>query len=201
MEKVFEKLEIILDLPHNSFEKLKDGIIIRKGAVKVKAGELNVIPSNMGGDVALVKATNKVITSLQSLSHGTGRRLARGESKKFAQDYDFDKLRKQVIIPDFISDASLKTEAPYAYRDLDTCLQLLDEFVEIVERFSVIAYMWHGSGFFIKTYKMSEYQFYNFVKSITKEYSKMEEARENIELIKGFRKMINAKLIKEMSSR
>jgi hypothetical protein len=46
-------------------------------------------------------------------------------------------------IADGIRDASLATEGPYAYRELDACLQLLKDYVIILDRFSVIAYMGH----------------------------------------------------------
>lgn len=144
LETVFGDLEVVLDLPHNSFEQLADGgVIIRKGTVKVDPGELNIIPSNLGGDVALVRATGQVDHALNSLSHGTGRIVPRGACKILAESYDFEALRQQVLLPDCIQDASLRTEGPYAYRDLDRCLELLAGYIEPVERFAVIAYMGH----------------------------------------------------------
>ncbi len=137
-------LELILDLPHNTFEPLPEGgAIIRKGAVHVCPGDLNIIPSHMLGDVSLVKATGKVDESLNSISHGTGRAISRGESKPLAEIYDFSNLRKRVLLPSMIKDASLRTEGPFAYRDLDTCLDLLRGYVEEIERFTVIGYMGH----------------------------------------------------------
>jgi hypothetical protein len=47
------------------------------------------------------------------------------------------------MIPTSVSDASLRTEGPFAYRDLDDCLLLLDGYVEQIERFRVIGYMGH----------------------------------------------------------
>ena len=60
-----------------------------------------------------------------------------------AEGYDFEALRQQVLLPDCIQGASLRTEGPYAYRDLDRCLELLDDYIEPVERFALIAYMGH----------------------------------------------------------
>jgi hypothetical protein len=40
-------------------------------------------------------------------------------------------------------DSSLRTERPFAYRDLDICLALLEGYVEEIERFSVVGYMGH----------------------------------------------------------
>jgi RNA-splicing ligase RtcB len=97
----------------------------------------------MTGDVTLVRATAKVEDALCSLSHGTGRAMARSESKPLAEAYDFSALRQRVMIPDGVQDASLRTDGPFAYRDLDACLALLEGYVEEVERFSVAAYMGH----------------------------------------------------------
>jgi len=144
VEEVFGPVEELLDLPHNSYEILEDGgAIIRKGSVRVLPGELNAIPSHMAGDVVLVRATERVGESLHSLSHGTGRKMARSECKPLAASYDFGGLRDRVLIPDCVADSSLKTEGPFAYRDLEECLALVEGFVEEVERFEVIAYMGH----------------------------------------------------------
>ena len=39
------------------------------------------------------------------------------------------------MIPDGVENASLRTDGPFAYRDLDACLDLLSGYVETVERF------------------------------------------------------------------
>jgi RNA-splicing ligase RtcB len=144
IEAVLGPLELVLDLPHNTFEPLSNGgAVIRKGAVRVEPGGLNIIPSHMVGDVALVRGTAKVEHSLCSLSHGTGRAMSRADCKPLADLYDFDEMRKRIMIPSRVQDASLRTDGPFAYRDLDECLNLLAGYVEDVERFSVIAYMGH----------------------------------------------------------
>lgn len=137
-------LELILDLPHNTFEPLSNGgAVIRKGAVHVKSGDLNIIPSHMAGDVALVRATEQVTDSLYSLSHGTGRAMSRADCKPLAEDYDYNSLREKVMIPTSVGDSSLRTDGPFAYRDLDACLDLLAGYIEPTERFAVVAYMGH----------------------------------------------------------
>ncbi|MFW5720882.1 MAG: hypothetical protein ACOCWW_00690 [Bacteroidota bacterium] len=35
------------------------------------------------------------------------------------QEYDYEGLRKKVYIPEMISNASIRTEAPFCYRNLD----------------------------------------------------------------------------------
>ena len=143
-ESVLGPLEMVLDLPHNSFESLPEGgTVIRKGAVRVTPGELNIIPSHMAGDVTLVRATGRVTESLFSLSHGTGRTMSRSESKTLADAMDFKALRAKILLPEGLQDASLRSEGPQAYRDLDACLDLLEGYVEEVDRFEVVGYMGH----------------------------------------------------------
>jgi RNA-splicing ligase RtcB len=142
--KVLGPLELLVDLPHNTYElQPSGGAIVRKGAVRVAPGDISVIPSHMAGDVALVRATPLVDNALMSLSHGTGRAMARGECKPLAESYDFAALRERVLIPTGVQNTSLRTEGPFAYRDLDACLALLDGYVQEVERFAVVAYMGH----------------------------------------------------------
>jgi RNA-splicing ligase RtcB len=144
LEAVFGPLELVLDLPHNTYEALPGGgAIIRKGSVHIRPGELSVIPSHMRGDVALVRATASVDRVLQSMSHGTGRTMPRGACKPLAEAFDFAGLRRAILMPTGLEDASLRTEGPYAYRDLDACLGLIDGYVELIERYAVIGYMGH----------------------------------------------------------
>ena len=133
----------MLDVPHNTYEILSDGRIIRKGSVHVKPDSLLVIPSHMSGDVILARATRKVIEVLESLSHGTGRKMSRSDCKPLADTFDFAALRRSILIPSSIADAFLRTEGPYAYRDLDECLALLAGYVTEKTRFAVVGYMGH----------------------------------------------------------
>ena len=52
---------------------------------------------------------------------------------------------KQVghTIPSGVENSSLRTDGPFAYRDLDECLALIDDYVEPVTRYSVVGYMGH----------------------------------------------------------
>lgn len=60
LEKVFGKTSFVLDTVHNSFEEIDEGVIIRKGTVKLSEGELSIIPSNMEDDMVEVKATKEI---------------------------------------------------------------------------------------------------------------------------------------------
>lgn len=141
LEKYFGPLRLILDKNHNHFEHTPEGVIIRKGAVKVSPGEQTVVPSNMNGDVVLVSATDAVETTCHSLCHGTGRVMSRADAKNLAASFDYGALRKQVYIPEMIANDNIKTDAPFCYRDLDSCLALIDHLITIDKRFSVFAYL------------------------------------------------------------
>ena len=143
-EVVFGESELVLDMPHNTFEKREDGgVIIRKGSVKLEPGDLAVIPSHMSGDVVLASATGKVKEVLNAMSHGTGRKMSRSECKPLADQFNFEQLRKEILMPSWLDDASLRTEGPFAYRDLEECLNLIRGYVTEEKRFAVIGYMGH----------------------------------------------------------
>ena len=141
IEKYFGKLEVIVDKNHNHFELVEGGVIIRKGAVKAEPGDLVVIPSNLDGDVVLARATENVGDVFNSLNHGTGRVMSRSEAKEHSSLYDYDDLRRRIYIPKEISNASIKTEAPFCYRELDECIYLIRDLIKEVERFSPFAYL------------------------------------------------------------
>ncbi len=141
LEKYFGRLNLVLDKNHNHFEMTDEGVIIRKGAVRVEAGEQTVVPSNMNGDIVLITATSEVENTYNSLCHGTGRVMSRGEAKEFAQHFDYIKLREEIYIPEMIANDNIKTDAPFCYRDLDSCLALIDNLIKIDKRYSVFAYL------------------------------------------------------------
>ena len=144
IDSIFGPTELILDLPHNTFEQLDDGgVIIRKGSVRMLPGELSVLPSHMSGDVVLVRGKQRVREILVSMSHGTGRTMSRSQCKPLADAYDFMGLRRSIMIASGVEDASLRTDGPFAYRDLDDCLVLIQDYVEVLARFGVVGYMGH----------------------------------------------------------
>lgn len=69
--------------------------------------------------------------------------MARSDCKPLADRFDFASLRRSVLMPTGVEDTSLRTEGPYAYRDLDECLALISGYVTVEQRFAVIGYMGH----------------------------------------------------------
>lgn len=69
--------------------------------------------------------------------------MSRSECKPLAETFDFAALRRAILLPSDLEDASLRMEGSYAYRDLDECLALIEGYVTEEARFAVIAYMGH----------------------------------------------------------
>jgi RNA-splicing ligase RtcB len=144
IENIFGRTGLILDLPHNTYEQRSDeAVIIRKGSVRIYPGQQSILPSHMLGDVALIRGADRVGELLNSVSHGTGRTMSRSDSKVAANVFNFDELRASILLPDGVDISELRTEGPFAYRELDQCLELLKEFVEVEQRFRVIGYLGH----------------------------------------------------------
>ncbi len=131
----------MIDKNHNHFEIIDDYVIIRKGASKLLPNELTVIPSNMIGDIVTVRGKKEVQGVYNSMCHGTGRTMSRSEAKLFSKDYDYSELRERIYIPKEIKNESIKTDAPFCYRNLDDCLTLVDDLIEVEQRFKPIAYL------------------------------------------------------------
>ncbi|NQY06727.1 MAG: RtcB family protein [Flavobacteriaceae bacterium] len=141
VEKHFGKTEVLIDKNHNHFEIVEDEVIIRKGTSKLQEGELTVIPSNMIGDIVTILSTAKVSTIYHSICQGTGRTMSRSDAKLLSKDYDYRALHSEIYIPEIIKNESIKIDAPFCYRDLDACLDLISDLVEVVQRFKPIAYL------------------------------------------------------------
>lgn len=131
----------VLDRDHNHYEDTDSGMLIRKGAQRVEHGQLAVIPSNLLDDVVIVRATDRVHETMNCLPHGTGRTMSRSDAKRATESYDFDAMRRTVYIPEQIANASIRTEAPICYRNLDEGLALIAPYVEVVERLVPVAYI------------------------------------------------------------
>jgi hypothetical protein len=143
LKTVFGNIECIFDKSHNSIERTDDGVIIRRGAVKVQNDELSVIPSSLCGEIALVRASNSTLKTLFSLCHGTGRTIGRDEVIKCQNDIDYNSVRNKVYIPHEIKNESLKMDMPCCYKDLESCLALIHDFVELEDKYSVVGYLGH----------------------------------------------------------
>ncbi len=122
---------------HHNFawkEQLSDGrdvIVHRKGATPAGKGVLGIIPGSMTAPGFIVRGTGNT-SSLQSASHGAGRRMSRSKaksaiSKSFMKKY----LREQGV---HLIGGGLD-EAPQAYKDIYEVMAQQQDLVEVIGSF------------------------------------------------------------------
>jgi len=133
---------VMLDLEnHHNFawrerHRLPDGsdaevIVHRKGATPAGAGVLGIIPGSMGTPGYVVRGKG-VAASLNSASHGAGRRMSRTKAKElFTWDVAQQFLRERGVT---LLSAGLD-EVPMAYKDIDEVMAAQSDLVEPLARF------------------------------------------------------------------
>jgi len=135
-------VEVMLDVEnHHNFawrerHALPDGteaevIVHRKGATPAGAGVLGIIPGSMGTPGYVVRGKG-VAASLNSASHGAGRRMSRTKAKALFTWEDaeaFLKARGVTLIS-----AGLD-EVPMAYKDIDAVMAAQADLVEPLATF------------------------------------------------------------------
>jgi tRNA-splicing ligase RtcB (3'-phosphate/5'-hydroxy nucleic acid ligase) len=115
-------------LPDGSEDEL---IVHRKGATPAGAGVLGVIPGSMGTPGYVVRGKG-VAASLNSASHGAGRRMSRKRAKQlFSWDAAQEFLRQRNVT---LLSAGLD-EVPMAYKDIDAVMAAQSDLVEPLARF------------------------------------------------------------------
>jgi tRNA-splicing ligase RtcB len=122
---------------HHNFawvERLEDGrdaYVHRKGATPAGAGVLGVIPGTMG-DVGYVVRGLGNAASINSASHGAGRRMSRNEAFKTITKPQRDAYLKERGVTALGGGLD---EAPQAYKDIHEVINAQRELVEVIARF------------------------------------------------------------------
>lgn len=135
-------VEVRLDIEnHHNFawrerHRLPDGseaevIVHRKGATPAGAGVVGIIPGSMGTPGYVVRGQG-VADSLNSASHGAGRRMSRTKAKEmFTWETAQQFLRERGVT---LLSAGLD-EVPMAYKDIDEVMAAQSDLVEPLARF------------------------------------------------------------------
>jgi tRNA-splicing ligase RtcB (3'-phosphate/5'-hydroxy nucleic acid ligase) len=135
-------VSVILDIEnHHNFawrerHRLPDGseaelIVHRKGATPAGTGVLGIIPGSMGTPGYVVRGRG-VASSLNSASHGAGRRMSRTKAKAlFTWDAAQQFLRERGVT---LLSAGLD-EVPMAYKDIEQVMAAQQDLVEPLARF------------------------------------------------------------------
>jgi tRNA-splicing ligase RtcB len=135
-------VDVMLDIEnHHNFawrerHRLPDGadaevIVHRKGATPAGAGVLGIIPGSMGTPGYIVRGKG-VAASLNSASHGAGRKMSRTKAREmFSWDAAQRFLRDRGVT---LISAGLD-EVPMAYKDIDEVMSAQSDLVEPLTRF------------------------------------------------------------------
>jgi tRNA-splicing ligase RtcB len=135
-------VDVLLDVEnHHNFawrerHQLPDGseaevIVHRKGATPAGNGVLGIIPGSMGTPGYVVRGKG-VKASLDSASHGAGRRMSRTRAKEtFSWDETQRFLRERNVT---LLSAGLD-EVPMAYKDIEQVMAAQSDLVEPLARF------------------------------------------------------------------
>jgi len=106
-------------------------IVHRKGATPAGEGVLGVIPGSMGTPGYVVRGKG-VAASLNSASHGAGRRMSRTKAK---QTFNWDATRRFLRERGVTLLSAGLDEVPMAYKDIDQVMAAQHDLVEPLARF------------------------------------------------------------------
>jgi tRNA-splicing ligase RtcB len=116
---------------HHVAGKMRDVIVHRKGATPAGAGVLGVIPGTMADPAFVVRGRGNS-QSLDSASHGAGRRM----SRRAANDvFRFQAVRKELEERGVHVLAAGSDEVPGVYKDIRSVMAAQADLVEIVAQF------------------------------------------------------------------
>lgn len=122
--------ESLINCFHNFVEK-EDGFLVhRKGVVSSKKGYV-VIPGSRGSLTYIVKPRENTESSLNSLSHGAGRKWARSVCKtKIDKKYDRNTIRETKFKSRVVCHDTnlLFQEAPEVYKNIDNIIKILSDY-------------------------------------------------------------------------
>jgi tRNA-splicing ligase RtcB len=106
----------------------EDVLVTRKGAVRVRKGELGIIPGSMGARSFIVRGRGNA-QSFDSCSHGAGRTMSRSEARR---RFTLEEHRRATADVECRRDAAVIDETPAAYKDIDAVMNAQRDIVEVV---------------------------------------------------------------------
>jgi tRNA-splicing ligase RtcB len=118
---------------HHNFAWEEDGLIVhRKGATPAHKGVLGVIPGSMAAPAYVVEGKGN-LDSINSASHGAGRRMSRNEAKR-QYTVDMWKPYLEILNVRVIGDAR-RDEVPGAYKPIEEVMLAQKDLVQPIEEF------------------------------------------------------------------
>jgi tRNA-splicing ligase RtcB (3'-phosphate/5'-hydroxy nucleic acid ligase) len=110
----------------------REMIVHRKGATPAHEGEVGIIPGSMTAPGYIVRGKGNSL-SLQSASHGAGRKYNRALCKNMFTQSEMKKILSDHNVS--LIGGSID-EAPMAYKDINKVMSLQHEFVDVLGTFS-----------------------------------------------------------------
>jgi tRNA-splicing ligase RtcB len=116
--------------------RLPDGserevIVHRKGATPAGKGAIGIIPGSMATPGYVVRGRGEP-SSLNSASHGAGRRMSRAKAK---QTYTWERAKRFLAERGVVLISAGLDEVPMAYKDIDEVMAAQADLVEIIAKF------------------------------------------------------------------
>ena len=129
----FKETSEVVSCHHNYVERENhfgaNVFVTRKGAVRARAGDMGIIPGSMGTKSYIVRGLGNP-ESLNSCSHGAGRRMSRRKAKETFSLKDHDLATKDV---ECRKDTGVIDETPGAYKNIDDVMRAQEnDLVEVV---------------------------------------------------------------------
>jgi len=118
-------------------EETYDGVelfITRKGAIRAGTSDMGLIPGSMGTGSYVVRGLGNEL-SLNSASHGAGRRMSRSQAKR---RFDTSDLAAQTAGVECRKDSGVIDEIPGAYKDINEVIAAQVDLVEVVTRLQTL---------------------------------------------------------------
>ena len=109
----------------------KEVIVHRKGATPANENELGIIPGSMTAKGFIVRGKGNP-ESLNSASHGAGRKHSRGACKQLFTEND---IKKELKLKNVILMGGNTEEAPMAYKNINEVMNAQSELVDILGTF------------------------------------------------------------------
>lgn len=109
-------------------------IVTRKGAIRAARGDRGLIPGSMGTGSYVVRGLGNE-QSLNSASHGAGRRMSGGQAKRTFTTGD---LAAQTAGIECRKDAGVVDEIPGAYKDINAVMAAQVDLVEVEARLQTL---------------------------------------------------------------
>ena len=128
--------ETVADCCHNFLEQKESYFIHRKGAVSAD-NRIVAIPGSRGSLTYIVKPAQNTGLSINSISHGAGRKWARSVCKgKINKKYDRDSIRQTNLKSKVVCHDTdlLFQESPEAYKNIENIIDSLSDYglIEVI---------------------------------------------------------------------